>query len=111
MAEDTGKRLLERGWHQGSYFGPLSHLIHFKIDEPLRIPKPAIEEAQRAFVEATKTGQDRPQIGQAVRLGRARDRWVLVTHECDLVKPESIEPYATAIRCFPTDNDRVLRAA
>jgi len=108
MAEETGKLLYDQGWKQGVAFGPLSYLIHFRISESLRIPKSAVEDAQRGLDEGGSAG---PAIGQAVVSAKTKDRWILATQDCDLVKAASIEPNVVAIRCFTTSNERTLIAA
>jgi len=111
MAEELGKILWDAGWRQGARFGPLPHPIQFHLDQPLAIPSSARKEAEDSYSAAAKAGSAPHRVGQAIRNAKARDSWILTTQDCDLIKSESIEPNVTAIRCFQTENERVLTPA
>lgn len=110
MAE-LGRVLYEAGWSQGCVFGPLTHLVHFHIEDPLNIPKNVVALAREQFEKSKASGVEKPAVAQVVRQMKQKDLWVLATQDCDLVKGTSIEPYVVAIRAFATTNERTLTIA
>lgn len=114
MADATlGRRLYLAGWEQGVLLPVLQWSVHFHLDDPLsRIAKSA-----RPLVEAQyqlriqKEGSALPRCGIANGIARDKDRFVVASQTCDIVKSPNDEPNIVAMRAFTTDNTAILRAA
>src|SRR5690348_5555671 len=111
MADDTlGQRLYDAGWDQGVLLPALPWGINFHLDDPLTpIARAAQQEAALAYQEAAnRSNTPPPRRGFARGINREKERLVIASQACDLVKRPSIEPTVLTLRAFMTDNVKIL---
>lgn len=109
MAEpDLGHRLIEVGWDQGVLLPPLSWSLVYDPNDPLSsIARSAVRLAKHKLSPPDTA----PSHDVAVGAMRPKDRLVVASQACDIVRVPSEEPNVLAMRVFTTDNDRITRAA
>ncbi len=113
-ADDLGRELYKRGWQQGVLLPTLPGALHFSLDDPLTgIARTAKAEAEAAY--QSKVAKGKPPISRRAfgfgSSGKAKERLVIVTQTCDIVKEPRIEPTVQAIRAFITTTTETLRRA
>jgi len=113
MADDAlGQRLYEAGWDQGVLLPALPWSVNFHLDDPVKIARSAQQEAEAAYQKAASlSNTPLPRRGFASMVSREKERLVIASQSCDIVKKPSIEPTILAMRAFTTDNVKILRTA
>jgi hypothetical protein len=114
MADDTlGQQLYDAGWDQGVLLPALPWGINFHLDDPLTpIARAAQKEAELAYQEAVQRSST-PLLrrGFARGINREKERLVVASQACDLVKKPGVEPTILALRAFTTDKSKILQSA
>jgi hypothetical protein len=108
-----GQRLIDLGWDQGVLLPPLHWSVVFHPGDPItRIARSAVQ--SRGAADRTPAIGSTPALpahGVASGPIRGRDRLVVASQACDIVKSPTEEPTIIAMRAFFTDNGSILSAA
>lgn len=110
---DLGQQLFEKGWQQGVLLPSLSASVHFNLDDPLtRIALTAKPEADTQYQQQVLKGRP-PLTRIAVGIGpiKTKDRLVIISQTCDIVKRPTLEPTVSAIRAFFASDIETVRRA
>jgi hypothetical protein len=114
MADDAlGQWLYDAGWDQGVLLPALPWGINFHLDDPLTpIAHAAQQEAEAAYQQAASHSNTLlPRYGFARGINREKERLVIASQACDIVKKPIVEPTILALRAFMTDKVKILQAA